>query len=125
MRNCILAAVVLLAGAGTAVAQTGDEAKGERAFKQLCLTCHTVDKGGKSAVGPNLWGFLGRKAGAAEGFAFSDPMKASGIVWDEQTLSEYLKDPKGRIPGNKMVFVGVKRPDQMADLIAYLKKATQ
>ncbi len=125
MKNCILAAIAILAGAGTAMAQTGDEAKGERAFKQLCATCHTVDKGGKSAVGPNLWGFLGRKAGTAEGFAFSDPMKGSGIVWDEQTLSEYLKDPKGRIPGNKMVFVGVKRPDQMTDLIAYLKKATQ
>ncbi len=125
MRNCILATIAFLAGSGAAAAQTGDEAKGERAFKQLCTTCHTVDKGGKSVVGPNLWGFLGRKAGAAEGFAFSDAMKGSGIVWDEQTLSEYLKDPKGRIPGNKMVFVGVKRPDQMADLIAYLKKATQ
>lgn len=123
MRNSILAALTVLAWSTTAAAQSGDEAKGERAFKQLCATCHTVEKGGKSVVGPNLAGFFGRKAGAIEGFAFSDAMKGSGIVWDEQTLSEYLKDPKGRIPGNKMVFVGVKRPDQLADLIAYLKKA--
>lgn len=121
----VLAGMTALLWAGGAIAQSGDEAKGERAFNQLCKTCHTVEKGGKSAVGPNLSGFLGRKAGAMDGFAFSEAMKDSGIVWDEQTLSEYLKDPKGRIPGNKMVFVGVKRPDQLADLIAYLKKATQ
>lgn len=133
MRNCILAAflttalmtMAALTWSGAALAQSGDEAKGERAFNQHCKTCHSVDKGGKSALGPNLSGVFGRKAGATDGFAFSEAMKGTGIVWDEPTLAEYLKDPKGRIPGNKMVFVGLKRPDQLADLIAYLKKATQ
>ena len=118
-------ALAVLMWAGGAGAQSGDEAKGERAFNQLCKTCHTPEKGGKSSLGPNLSGLFGRKAGTTEGFKFSEAMTGSGIVWDEQMLMEYLQDPKGRIPGNKMVFVGVKRPDQLADLIAYLKKATQ
>lgn len=114
-----------LAWAGAAAAQSGDEAKGERAFNQHCKTCHIVEKGGKSGVGPNLAGVFGRKAGTQEGFKFSEAMTGSGIVWSEQTLGEYLQDPKGRIPGNKMLFVGIKRPDQLVDLIAYLKKTTQ
>ena len=67
----------------------------------------------------------GRKAGTAEGYAFSDAMKASGIVWDETTLTEYNRDPKGKVPGTKMVFNGVKQAPQLADLVAYLKEATK
>lgn len=119
------AVLVMLAWAGAATAQSGDEAKGERAFNQHCKTCHTVEKGGKSGVGPNLAGVFGRKAGTVDGFKFSEAMTGSGIVWDEKALAEYLKDPKGRIPGNKMVFVGIKRQDQLDDLIAYLQKATR
>ena len=123
----VLMAVALVGGlwSGAASAQSGDKAKGERAFNQLCKTCHIVERGKKPGLGPNLFGFFGRKAGAGEGFKYSEAMVASGIVWDESTLAEYLKDPKSRIPGNKMVFVGIKRQDQLDDLIAYLKKATQ
>ncbi len=103
----------------------GDAAKGERVFNSQCKLCHTLDKGGRSQVGPNMHGLFGRKAGTMEGFEFSDAMKNSGIVWNETTIAEYSKDPKGRIPGNKMVFVGLKRQDQIDDVIAYLKKATQ
>lgn len=126
MKVRIAAAAVLgiLASASAASAQSGDAAKGERIFAQ-CKTCHTIDKGGRNGVGPNLFGFLGRKAGTAEGFKFSEAMTGSGIVWDEAILGEYVKNPKGRIPGNKMAFVGLKRQDQIDDLVAYLQKASR
>lgn len=124
VRVATVAMFVVLSSVGTVQAQSGDSAKGERVFGQ-CKTCHTVDKGGKNGVGPNLAGVFGRKAGAVDGFKFSEAMTGSGIVWDDKTLAEYLKDPKGRLPGNKMAFVGIKRQDQLDDLIAYLQKATR
>lgn len=126
----VAAALAFLSFVGTAAAQTGDApksgdaAKGERVFAQ-CKACHTVDKGGRNGIGPNLFGIFGSKAGAVEGFKFSDEMKASGIVWDDKTMAAYLKDPKSRIPGNKMVFAGIRHPEQLDDLMVYLKKATQ
>jgi cytochrome c len=111
--------------AGSAAAQSGNQARGERLFNQQCKACHTLAKDGASTVGPNLHGLMGRKAGSAEGFSSSDAMKASGIVWDDKTLMEYLKDPKGRVPGTKMVYAGLKQEAQQADMIAFLKKATQ
>jgi cytochrome c len=116
-------AVILVAG--SASAQSGNEARGERLFNQQCKACHTLDKDGARTVGPNLHGLVGRKAGSTEGFSSSDAMKASGIVWDDKTLVEYLKDPKGRVPGTKMVHAGLKQEAQQADMIAFLKKATQ
>lgn len=116
--------VVLALAAGSAQAQ-GNETRGERLFNQQCRACHTVVKDGASPAGPNLHGLFGRKAGTASGFQFSEAMAKSGIVWDEKTLAEYLKDPKGRIPGNKMVFIGLKQEAQQQDMIAFLKKATQ
>ncbi len=124
VRIAAVAMFGVLSSASMAAAQTGDAAKGERVFSQ-CKTCHTVDKGGKNGVGPNLAGVFGRKAGTVDGFKFSEAMTGSGIVWDEKVLAEYLKDPKGRIPGNKMAFVGIKRQDQLDDLIAYLQKASR
>ena len=116
-------AVILVAG--SAPAQSGNEARGERLFNQQCKACHTVDKDGARTVGPNLHGLVGRKAGSTEGYSSSEAMKASGIVWDDKTLVEYLKDPKGRVPGTKMVYSGLKQEAQQADMIAFLKKATQ
>jgi len=116
-------AVILVAG--SASAQSGNEARGERLFNQQCKACHTLDKDGARTVGPNLHGLVGRKAGSTEGFSSSDAMKASGIVWDDKTLVEYLKDPKGRVPGTKMVYAGLKQEAQQADMIAFLRKATQ
>ena len=117
--------VAVALAAGNAAAQSGNEARGERLFNQQCKTCHTLDKGGASTMGPNLNGLIGRKAGATEGFSSSDAMKKSGITWDDTTLAEYLKDPKGRVPGTKMVYIGLKQEAQQADMIAFLKKATQ
>jgi cytochrome c len=72
-----------------------------------------------------LKGVFGRKAGTVPGYSYSSAMKASGIVWDEAKLKAYLKDPKATVPNNKMTFVGLKKDDEIADLIAYLKKATK
>lgn len=113
-----------LAAAGAA-AQSGNEARGERLFNQQCKACHTLGKEGVSTVGPNLHGLFGRKAGAVAGYSSSDAMKGSGIVWDDRILMDYLEDPKGRVPGTKMVYAGLKQEAQRADMIAFLKKATQ
>ena len=103
----------------------GNEARGERLFNQQCKACHTVEKGGASTVGPNLHGLFGRKAGSEGGYESSDAMKNSGIVWDDKTLVEYLTDPKAKVPGTKMVYIGLKQDAQQQDMIAFLKKATQ
>jgi cytochrome c len=117
--------VAVAIAAGEAPAQSGSEARGERLFNQQCKACHTVDKGGASPLGPNLHGLFGRKAGTGGGFQSSEAMIRSGIVWDDKTLAEYLKDPKGRVPGGKMVYAGMKQEAQLEDMVAYLKKATQ
>ena len=117
-----LTAVLMLA-AGSAFAE-GNEARGERLFNQQCKACHTLDKGGHNTVGPNLTGLFGRKAGSAD-YQYSDSMKTSGIVWDDKTLDDYLKDPKGKVPETKMTYIGLRQDQQRQDMIAFLKKATQ
>ncbi len=126
MRRTFAAAlsVAVAMVAGGALAQSGNEARGERLFNQQCKACHTVEKGGTSPVGPNLHGLFGRKAGTVGGYQSSEAMIKSGIVWDDTTLAEYLKDPKGRVPGGKMVYVGIKQEAPLEDMLAFLKKAT-
>jgi len=115
--------VTLVLAAGGALAE-GDEARGERLFNQQCKACHTLDQGGHNLVGPNLHGLFGRKAGSAA-YQYSDAMKKSGIVWDEATLAGYLKDPKGKVPGTKMTYIGLRQEQQQQDVITFLTKATQ
>jgi cytochrome c len=122
VRGWILAAApAAMLAAGPALAD-GDAAAGEKVFVK-CKTCHTLEAG-KNKVGPSLAGLIGRPAGSLADFNYSDAMKASGLTWDEATLNEYLADPKGKVPGNKMVFAGVKKDEDRANLIAYLKTAT-
>ena len=129
MKNWITAAAVIVAAtataAGPAAAQSGEAAKGQRIFNTQCKSCHTVEKDGAQVTGPNLHGLFGRKAGTNAGYAYSDAMKNSGIVWDEATLTEYNRDPKAKVPGTKMLYNGVKNAGQLADLVAYLKEATK
>jgi cytochrome c len=120
-----LVPVVLTALATAAAAQSGDATRGERLFNQQCKACHTVEKGGRNGVGPNLFGLFGSKAAAVEGFSFSEAMKNSGITWDDKTVAEYLKDPKAKVPNGKMAYAGLKQDAQLEDLVAYLKKASQ
>lgn len=119
------AAVAIGLVVGPALAQSGDATRGQRVFNTQCRACHTLVKDGASVAGPNLHGVFGRKAGTAAGYEFSEAMTKSGIVWDEATMAEYNRDPKGKVPGTKMVFNGVKNAGQLADLVAYLKQATQ
>jgi cytochrome c len=120
-----VAAVVIAAPAWAPARAQGNETRGERLFNQQCKACHTLEKGGASTAGPNLHGLLGRKAGTGGGYQSSDAMKNSGIVWDDKALVEYLKNPKGKVPGTKMVYIGLKQEAQQQDMIAFLKKATQ
>ena len=115
--------VALVLAAGSALAE-GNETRGERLFNQQCKACHTLDPGGHNLVGPNLHGLFGRKAGSAD-YRYSDAMKKSGIVWDEKALTDYLKDPKGKVPGTKMTYIGLRQEQQQQDMIAFLEKATQ
>jgi cytochrome c len=117
--------VVLTFAATMALAQSGDATRGERLFNQQCKACHTVEKGGRNGIGPNLFGIFGQKAAAVEGFSFSEAMQKSGITWDDKTMADYLKDPKARVPDGKMVYAGLKQQAQVDDMVAYLHKATQ
>lgn len=110
-------------GAGilsTVSAFAQDVASGEKIFTQ-CRACHQIGEGAKNAVGPELNGLFGRKAGTVSGYSYSPANKNSGITWDETTFREYIKDPKAKVPGNKMVFPGIKDDKKLDDLIAYLK----
>jgi cytochrome c len=119
MRQAVLAAIAL--AASTAAASAQDVAAGEQSFKK-CLPCHSVGPGAKNKVGPELNGLDGRKAGTAEAFNYTEANKNSGITWDEAVFKEYIKDPRAKIPGTKMVFAGIKNEQEVNDLWAYLKQ---
>ena len=118
MRSLILSAAFVLAGAGAAQAQ--DAAAGERVFTQ-CRACHQIGETAKNGVGPVLNGLFGRKAGSIEGYSYSAANKSSGLTWDEATFRDYIKDPRGKVPGTKMVYAGLKDEQRITDVVAYLK----
>ena len=118
MRKLVLAVAMI---AAMPVAASAADAEAGKAVFGKCKACHQIGEGAKNAVGPNLTGVIGRKAGSVEGFTYSEAMKASGLTWDEATLKEYLADPKKKVPGNKMVFMGIKDPVDEDNLIEYLK----
>jgi cytochrome c len=114
-----LAGAAFLASMGASVAQ--DAAAGEKVFMK-CKICHQIGETAKNMVGPVLNGVVGRKAGSYPGYHYSDANEKSGITWDEAELKKYLKDPKGVVPGTKMVFPGLQSDDDVANGIAYLKQ---
>ncbi len=102
---------------------SADAAKGKAFFMQ-CRACHSLEQGGKHMIGPNLYGVFGRKAGAAPGFSYSDAMLAADVVWTPETLDHWIEMPAKLIPGSRMVFVGIRNPQDRANLIAYLQAET-
>lgn len=109
---------ILVLAAGPAFAD-GDIAKGEKVFNK-CKACHEIASD-KNKVGPTLQGVIGRQAGAVPGFNYSEATAASGVVWDAATISEYVEKPKEFIAGNKMAFAGLKKEDEIEDLVAYIE----
>lgn len=99
---------------------TADPTKGEKVSK-VCGACHTFGPGEPNKIGPNLAGIVGKSRASTAGFAYSDAMKAKGGSWNQDSLNEYLWNPKKFIPGNKMVFVGLKKPEDRAALIKWLE----
>lgn len=110
--------LISLAGAPV---RAQDVAAGERSFAK-CRACHQVGETAKNGVGPLLNGLFGRKSGTVAGYNYSEQNKNSGITWDEAVFAEYIKDPRAKIPGTKMVFAGIKNEKEIMDLTAYLKQ---
>jgi len=94
--------------------------KGEKLFKK-CVSCHTVDKGGKHKVGPNVWNIVDQPKASKDGYKYSKALAAAGGDWDVESLYYFLNKPKKFLKGTKMSFAGIKKPEQIADLIAYLQ----
>jgi len=118
------ATLALFCALAPASAQAADSAAGQAIFNR-CKICHTTEAGGRNMVGPNLHGIFGRKAGSVEGFAYSEAMKNSGIVWDDDKIRQYLSKPRELVPGNKMAFPGIKDENEISNLLAYLHEATK
>lgn len=93
---------------------------GEDTYKK-CVACHTIDKGGRNGVGPNMHGVVGRAVASVEGYTYSAAMKAKGGVWDEVALDAYLENPRKAVVGTKMSFAGLNNADERKALIDYLK----
>jgi len=100
---------------------SADPAQGEQVFKK-CTACHNAQRGGANQLGPNLWGVLGKPHGHVPGFAYSDALKSIPGNWDWDSLSEWLKSPRAYAPGNKMTFAGLSKPEDRANVIAYLNQ---
>jgi len=105
-------------------ALAGDAAKGKKTFRKKCMSCHTMDKGGKDRTGPNLWSVVGRAKGAAENFRYSNTLKMFGGVWTEAEIGSFIAGPRTFIRDTKMTFAGLKSAEDRADVIAYLKTLT-
>ena len=119
MRCALFVAVGLVASTGAGLAQ--DVAAGETSFRK-CAPCHSIGPDAANKVGPELNGLNGRKAGTVDGFNYSDANKVSGITWDQALFKEYIKDPRAKVPGTKMVFAGIKSEKEVGDLWSYVSQ---
>lgn len=119
LKTLLITAALVAVPAGLVFAQ--DLAAGETAFKK-CVICHDVGAGAKNKVGPVLNGIDARASGTMPGFNYSDANKKSGITWNEAMFLDYIKDPRAKIPGTKMVFVGIKNETEAKNLWAYLRQ---
>ncbi len=121
MKSTLAVALLVTIATMQVARAASDAAAGEQVFKQ-CLPCHSIGPGAKNKVGPVLNGIDGRHSGTAPDYSYSTANKNSGITWDETTFEEYIKDPRAKIPGTKMIFPGIKDEKKIDDLWAYLKQ---
>ena len=119
LRFLALGLLGLVATSAGAAAQ--DAANGEEVFK-VCRACHQVGEAAKNGQGPQLNGLFGRKSGTAEGFAYSEANKSSGVTWGEESFATYIANPRTVMPGTKMAYAGLKDEGDIKDLIAVLKQ---
>lgn len=119
--RAILSSLLLVLPFLAQPAAAQDAAAGERSFNK-CRACHQVGESARNMVGPELNGLIGRHSGAVEGYSYSAANKNSGLTWDEATFTDYIKDPRAKIPGTKMIFAGIKNEKEIKDLIAFLKQ---
>ena len=117
MRLALITGLIAIALAAPAHAQ--DAAAGEKQFA-ICKACHQIGPGAKNAIGPELNGVVGRKAGSVEGYSYSPAMKNFGKTWTEAELDPYLENPQAVVKGTKMAFPGIKDAAKRKDVIAYL-----
>jgi cytochrome c len=118
----MVATLAMIAPLASAFAADGDPAAGEATFKQKCAVCHKIGEGAKNFVGPELNGIVGRKTGAADGYAYSDGVKNAGWTWDSDKLHTWLTDPKAMVPGTKMIFAGLPKESDRDNVVAYLSQ---
>ena len=122
VRNFLVYAFAVLALLHSMRAASAQEAASGEAVFLKCRTCHQIGEGAKNAVGPVLNGLIGRPAGTYPGYAYSDVIKNTDIIWDEATLKEFLKNPRVRLPGTKMIFSGLPKDEDIEAVIAYVKR---
>lgn len=137
MRHCLQTLLISAACAFIFVSCAGETATDEAVIGaeltslergailyKRCRACHTLGEGERHKVGPNLWNVMGQTAGAREDFNYSAAMSRSAIVWTDETLSAYLEKPSQYIPGNRMSFVGLRKPEDRAAIIEYIRSET-
>jgi cytochrome c len=118
MKHLAACAALALLSLSALPARAGDS--GDTLFHRYCSICHSNEPG-QNKIGPSLAGVVGRSSGTEPGFTYSEAMANAHITWNEASLDKYLGDPKATVPGNKMMFVGIKNPDDRKAIIAYLK----
>lgn len=124
MKNRALLTLALILNAGllsTPTLAAGDVEAGAKIFPRLCGGCHQVGESARPGFGPELNGIIGRPAGTSANYVYSDAMKNSGVTWNRETLTAYLKDPKGVVPGTRMIFWGLSDEEKIDNLLAYLQ----
>jgi cytochrome c len=124
MKNTAALSLALILGTSllsTLAHAAGDPEAGAKIFPRLCGGCHQVGESARPGFGPQLNGIIGRPAGTSANYVYSDAMKNSGLTWDRDTLVAYLKDPKGVVPGTRMIFWGLSDEEKVGNLLAYLQ----